>query len=81
MNLNELLIKPKKDKKVKKKVLKEISINPSPQEPINIGGTMFTPPFYSLGNEVTDVNHQPLCACENPKVARALANMLWENLP
>lgn len=81
MNLNELLIKPKKDKKIKKKVLKETSIAPNPQEPINIGGTMFLPPFYSLGSEVTDANHQHLCVCENPKIARALANLLWENLP
>jgi len=80
MLINELLIKPKKPKPKKKKVLKEAFPNPEPQEPIDIGGVQYTPPFYSLGSEVTDINHQSLCVCANPKIARALANLLHERL-
>lgn len=80
MIVTELLLKPKKEKDKKKKVLKETSITPPAQRPINLGGVEFTPPFYSLGNDVTDVNHVLVCTCENPKVARALANFLWEHI-
>ncbi|MCK9369751.1 hypothetical protein M0R04_07595 [Candidatus Dojkabacteria bacterium] len=78
MYISELLVKPKKPKAKKKRVLKEAFPSPEPQESIDIGGVTYTPPFYSLGNNVTDVNQQQLCTCVNSKVARALANVLWE---
>jgi hypothetical protein len=63
-----------------KKLLDEVSPFPGPQSPIKIGDTEFTPPFYSLGNDVTDVNQKILCTCANLKIARGLANILWEHL-
>ena len=58
----------------------EQTITPPPQEPIHFGEDSFTPPFYSLGNDVTDVNHHVVCTCKNPKIARAIANLMWNHL-
>lgn len=80
MQINELLIKPKKPKVKKKKVLKEAFPTPPPQKPINIGGVEFTPPFYSMSDKVLDKNNIQICSCINPKVAKIIADLLWEQL-
>lgn len=76
MQISELLIKKKPKKK---KVLKEVSLTPASQKPVNIGGVDFTPPFYAFGNELHDVNKQPLCQCNNVQIAKGLADILTES--
>ena len=80
MQIDELLIKPKKAKAKKKKILKEGFPTPAPQEPINIGGIELLPPFYSMGDNVTDKNNQVICTCVNPKIAKVIADLMWEHL-
>lgn len=80
MQVNELLLKPKKKKTPKKKVLKEGFPTPPPQEPINIGGTEFTPPFYNMHDRVLDKKGVLVCTCVNPKVAKMIADLMWEHM-
>ena len=80
MQINELLIKPKKPKVKKKKVLKEAFPNPSPQKPMNIEGLVLLPPFYPMSDSVYDKNHVEFCKCANHTLAKIVAEVMWNHL-